>query len=876
MNNPNEILVSFGNEQNKYEIQQSHSEVNSTKEIINDEAQITYLLYRFDENFKKGAYKKTIKEIDTILNEQNLDGLNKSWKIYMIKIRAQLKVIKKKMDKYLIRIDIEKMKTKYKISSIKRYLNQVLENLNNLVEKISMSKKDDIIEEVDHLLCYYFEYIYLCCVFNKKIGNTINTISYLSILLDFYNKTKLICKQGKTLYYLGNCFILLCQMFLSNKDFISSMNYINITIKICFNNLVYNVKDFSDGVFKDDKKRELKIQIKRDKDDSIFSQKELDIELEKAYGDKNTKRIIQQLIILFYYRGICYENMGKINFAVKAYSQCIWFITNFFYKSSEKILPLFQNTFDKSVELKKFIVFVNRKIKLYERMQIIWKKQYENKQKEEEKKRLVYGGVPNTKRLKILENKILNLDIKEVDTINPFYVKKNVEEINGRKRDGVYKYIFLYDHRLLNSYLREEFRPIIDSMKKIRTLDINLIEREKIQNVLRGIYFDEKAKKMKQKNQNNTFKRNCTTNIHNNKLSRTSIVFHDGNRNTLSYKKNHIINSYSDITNNNTNERNILSSPTNQFTKISSNINNYSKISVPIPTKKVLMSKSSISDKRIISSKMNEKRRIFSPISSKGNNYDFKNKTFMVQNDLRKSKYTSQEIYKKIRTQSAILYKKIPTEDKELNHFFSKQYLRKRKYIKMLEDRDLKFQKFMLKIKKEQNQNNITNKGEMKQKADELFNRVIGTHITIPPSLEKITFLDKKLKQEEKLESSIISSLDKSAIIKYNIQKNKERNKSKKMSDRMVAHMKSVNAINNNAIKDIDKKLEEINQREYIQNKNYQEIINQNNKVLKLNLNLMKGNKVKNPNISPIHRYSSVFRYENKNDEYFFYNSNKY
>ena len=385
MNNPNEILVSFGNEQNKYEIQQSHSEVNSTKEIINEEAQITYLLYRFDENFKKGAYKKTIKEIDTILNEQNLDGLNKSWKIYMLKIRAQLKVIKKKMDKYLIRIDIEKMKTKYKISSIKRYLNQVLENLNNLVDKISMSKKEDIIEEVDHLLCYYFEYIYLCCVFNKKIGNTINTISYLSILLDFYNKTKLICKQGKTLYYLGNCFILLCQMFLSNKDFISAINYINTTIQICFNNLVYNVKDFSDGVFRDDKKREIKIQFKRDKDDSIFSPKELDIELEKAYGDKNTKRIIQQLIILFYYRGICYENMCKINFAVKAYSQCIWFITNFFYKSSEKILPLFQNTFDKSVELKKFIVFVNKKIKLYERMQIIWKKQYENKQKEEEK-----------------------------------------------------------------------------------------------------------------------------------------------------------------------------------------------------------------------------------------------------------------------------------------------------------------------------------------------------------------------------------------------------------------------------------------------------------------------------------------------------------
>ena len=883
MNNLNEILVSFGNEQNKKEIQQSRSEENSKKEIINDESQLNYFLFRFCENIKKGQYKKTIREIDTLLNEQNIDELNKSWKIYLLRIRAQLKVIKKNIDKYLISIDKENVKQKYKINNIKRYLNQVMENLNIFVEKLSL-KKEEIIEKIDNLLRCYLEYIYLYCIFNKKLGNIINTISYLSFFINLYNKTKLIYKSGKTLYHLENCFILLCQMLISNKDFISTIHYIDTTIKICLNNIIFNIKDISDGVFIDDKKKKLTIEIKKDldkdKDDSIFSQKELDIEIEKSYGDKNIKKIIQHLIILFYFRGICYENIGKINFSIKSYYQCIWFIKNFFYHSSEKILPLFQNTLSKSIDLKKVLNYIHRKINFYDRMQLIWKKQYEIKENEEEKKGLAFGGVLNRNKFKKLENQILNLNIKEVDTFNPFFVKKNIEEINGRKRDGIYKHIFMSDVRLLNSYLREDFRPIIDSMEKIRTLNIDLLEREKIQKCIRAIYFEEKTKKLQQKNQNIKFKRNCTTNLHNNKFSRTSFIFPNGSKNELSNKNNRMINSYSDIAIKNNNkkikERNLLSATSNRLIKMSQNRNNCSKINTPITTKRNLRSKSSISEQRLFSSKNDENRRIFSPISSKINNLDSKNNnTFEVQNNIKKIKYSSLDTYKKIRTQSAILYKKIPTEDKNLNQFFSRQYLRKRKYIKNLEDRELKFQKCILKIKKDQNQKDIISKGTMIQKANELFNRVIGLHLTTPANLEKIKFLDKKSKEKENLENSLISSLDKSPIIKYNIKKNRERNKRKPMTERMISHMKDVNIINNNILKDIDKKIEEIKQREYIENKNYQEIINKNIKFQRLNMELMEDDRLKNLNVSPVHRHSNIFHYENKNQEHYFYDSNK-
>ena len=875
MNNLNEIVVSFEKEKNNNEIQPTHSEENSYKDTINDESQLNYLLFRFYENLEKGAYKKTIKEIDSLLKEQNIDELNKSWIVYILRIRAQLKVIKKKIDKYLIFTKNEKLKNKYKINGIKKYLNQVFENLNIFVTKFSILKKDEMLKKVDYLLGCYFEYIYLYCLFNKKLGNIILTISYLSSMLNLYNKTRLIYKSGKTLFNLEKCFILLCQMLISNKDFISSINYIDITIQICLHNLLYNVEDISDGVFIDYKKRE--INIENNKDDILITQKEQEIAIEKSYGNKNIKRVVSHLIILFYYRGICYENMGKINLAIKAYYQCLWFINNFFYHSSEKILPLFQNTLDKSLELKRIIDYVIKRIKFYDRIQFFLKRQLERKKQEEEKKNLMYSDLLDPIKFQKLENKLLNMNIKEVDTTNPFFVKKNIEDINGKKREGIYKNIFMSDIRLINSYLREDFRPIIDKMEKIKMLDIDILEREKIQKFLRGIYFNENVKKINQKKHNKFLKRNYTTINSKNKYCKSSLVFQDKSKIRLNNKNNTMICTSSRIKNNLT-KRNITSAKTNRLTQILPYNKNYSQIFFSNTTKNKKRSKSSITEQKLVQSETSEKKRDFTPITSKRNCYNYKSYSIMNQNKDKKSKYTKHDLYelkksyKKIRTQSAILYKRIPNEDKDLNQFFDKKYLRKRRYIKLLEDRDLKFQKCILKIKKSQNpKTQLIVKGVMKQKAEELFNRVIGLHLTSPSSFSQIRFLDKKSKQKEKLQNAIINSLDNSPIIKYHIQKNEERNKNRPMTEQMNSELKNVNVINNNIIKDIDNKIEEIKQREYIENKNYQDTMNKNIKYLKLKFD---EDRIKSQNISPRYKYNKLFHYEKKSKEHYFYESN--
>ena len=883
MNNLNEIMVSFENEKKQEENQQDQSEENNYKEKINDESQLNYFLFYFYENLSKRYYKKTIKEIDSLIKNQDIDWYGKAWKFHILKIRAQLKIIKKKIEKYLI-VYFEKAKSKYKINSIKKYFKHVLENLNLFIEKYSTSKDNEDIIKVDNLLHCYFEYIYLYCLFNKKLGKTKEIISYLSLLIRLYNETKLIFKSERTLSHLERCLILFCQILISNHDYLSAINYINIITKICLEHLVYNVEDLSEGVFIDDKNRP--VIIKKKKDNIILSLKEQEIEMEKSYGDKNIKKIIVNLIILFYYRGICYENMGKINYSIKSYYQIIWLNNKFFYHSLQKSSLLFQNTLEKSIELKYILDYVMRRIRFYDRISFFLKRQLEKKEKKENEKDIMYKNLFNSDKLIKLENKLLNLNINEVDTINRFDIKKNIKEPNGRKREGVYKNIFMSDTRLLNSYLREDFRHIIDNMSKIKILDIDITTREKMQKLLRGIYFDQSLRKFKAKNKTINIKTNYTTNVTKN-INVTSKIIKDNKRgyNTIcnakyQFNKKDII--PTDIT-----KKKVISSE-NTFLIMQTNAtNNYSKKYISPDISRTNRPKSSLvgnREKSLETRKINT--RIFMPISSAKNHIDYKTKTIITPIEKQKHKNISSSImksnYNKIRTESMRLFKKIPTENKDLNKFFNKKYLTKRNYIKFLEERDLKFQKCILKIKKEQKpKNENLTKEKMKKKAEELFKRVMGIYLTNPSNWKngRTKSTDKNTKLYEKLQNTLISSLDNVAIIKYNIEKNKERNKVRPMTEQMNSSNEYINLINNNIISEINNKIEEIKQREMIEIKNYKKLLNNNNYMRTgwENGKNFLNDKMRSTSISPsIRKTKSVFKYENnKNMEHIFYNSNK-
>ena len=104
MNDPKDIIVSIENKEEENIINKSSSDKNNEKETeVNDQSHQNNLLFHLYENLGKKFYKKTLKEIDLLIQNNYLEGYSKAWKIYILKIRALLKIIKNKIKKYLVK-----------------------------------------------------------------------------------------------------------------------------------------------------------------------------------------------------------------------------------------------------------------------------------------------------------------------------------------------------------------------------------------------------------------------------------------------------------------------------------------------------------------------------------------------------------------------------------------------------------------------------------------------------------------------------------------------------------------------------------------------------------------------------------------------------
>ena len=163
MNDPNDIILSISIDQDEKEDEEKEKEEElNQKEVITltEEHRFNNLLIHLQENLSKRFYKKTIKEIESLIEANDIEGHSRSWKIYILKIRAILSIIKNKITKYLVN-RVEKMRIKHHINTIKKYLNKIPNEFSNFYE---INKSREIyknIELINDLLYCYLEYILL-------------------------------------------------------------------------------------------------------------------------------------------------------------------------------------------------------------------------------------------------------------------------------------------------------------------------------------------------------------------------------------------------------------------------------------------------------------------------------------------------------------------------------------------------------------------------------------------------------------------------------------------------------------------------------------------------------------------------------------------
>ena len=206
---------------------------------LTEEDHFNNLIAHFKENLKKRLYKKTLKEIDSLIeSDNNIERYSYAWKIYILRIRAILSIIKNKIRKYLV-MHFDKTRTKYHIMMIKKYLSKVLIEFNNFYNLNEIPMMQNNFELINDLLYCYLDYIWLISFFHKKLGNIIESISYLSYINELYNVTLLIPKTSQVHIKLEMGFIALIKLHICNEDYSTAFDFLNIAMDICFKNIIY-------------------------------------------------------------------------------------------------------------------------------------------------------------------------------------------------------------------------------------------------------------------------------------------------------------------------------------------------------------------------------------------------------------------------------------------------------------------------------------------------------------------------------------------------------------------------------------------------------------------------------------------------------------
>ena len=745
MNEMKEITIEIDKNKNKEKKNQSPIKINSSNRY-----DLNYWLLALKEKMYKRAYKKVLKDITTLGLIDQYKTTEFGYKIIIIFIQAKLKIIENKIFKYHI---TENEISKHQINKCIFYAKTIPDEIKSLFELVpknifddphyykNITKRNYIIEYTDNMIRCYCDYIYTMAMFNFKINDFIKSISYLCLGLQLYDISKNYILSPHTLFKIEKCLILLSKIYIINEDYQKALPYLKNAIKICFKQIIFQVHDIFYGVF-----------IGEEKD-----LKSNDTSDHEKLKDSRIIRIILNIVIIFLYLGICYENMSQIKKATTFYKQSEWFARVFLSKDNNILYKLFCKLKKKSIDVCNIIDFL--KIKIIEVDKII-KKKLEELLREEEMKKNGADNLCYDIKFKGLVDKLEKLKIKEIDTINLFENNNDNQIISktSANKSMKEKNMYMSNIKLLEAYLSKDFRDLINGMKTINIFDINNITRSKIQKAIDKIYYTKKNKKLKSE-----------------KLSVSQDTIH---KKIFTLKKQYFQKSLVE-NDKEENERysKIKESSSDNKAKIMPNslANDFMKNQIDNNIKKENEKNSLL---------LNEEQTDLINSKRERNNLHSSYYGLLINNSLvSPRKKTLNNTHKNITFIDNInspkkLYDKkknkmIMTQRATKNHYFlNLGYLKKRNYIKKLADREFKFQKCLIRTKKSPIPNiHYFNKGLSRIEADNSFFKIkslVSNSNINNDWKEAMTQKDyREFMMKSRLENALISSLDNSALEKY-------------------------------------------------------------------------------------------------------------
>ena len=452
------------------------------------------------EKLSKKQYKFVLYQIE--LNIFSYLELDQKYELKFLKIEALLKILNNKIKKYhkskllndyqskqknnfIKRVNslnlkhykliFKKATTNFTIStkstksfiSIENYfykIDNLLEGSIEDIEKISENNKIYFIEKIIQL---YLKLLITREYYNKIENKIPNNFCYLSFCEQIINNFYPYMRNSFSLTTSSIIFLIIAKSLISNNDFQNAESYCVRTVNLCI--------------------KECFLLTKIDNDDL------------KKISFKTKEKVILNLSISLFYIGICKENQGNIKMALKYYSLSEMIIKNLLLnddeveENEEKI---------KNYNLyHKFILSVKQRCQDYFNIilnllkqnsivvieKIRRKKKLEEIQKINDKKNEKdINFISLNKRMKKIEEKINKIEIpKEININRQSKLTPLKQSLNVSSSEKIFSYksYILSDLRLLDDFSCNSFKKTLNSMEKIKLIDLDISIKEKLEKI---------------------------------------------------------------------------------------------------------------------------------------------------------------------------------------------------------------------------------------------------------------------------------------------------------------------------------------------------------------------------------------------------------
>ena len=627
-----------------------------------EEAENLYIL--ISDEFRKHQFKKILKT----LKDCQLDNNTKFYtKIILLKIKAIQKIIERKLEKYFSFPTKLKSTQKYFIefySSVNEFLSFLKEDEED--DKIVEEKKKDISNVIEYILEIFLQQCYFISLYCVHLNLFTDCIAFLSLGERLIKNTCEFFISPEIHYYSVCIYLFLSSLLIMNENYSSAKNYLNISLKICY--------------------KELELRLNDSHINSLINISEIN----NTAIQESIEKIFFNITIAFYQLGVCNENELNFQAAYQSYKEAKFFIN---------VIPNKENM--------DFLLFIynleKRELLRYNIIEFFKRSENQIREIKPTKKKIpkyLYSEENNIKKYEKLQKYLENLKINEIDDDDPDLLN-HVEQKPFSQRIAIPTKTI----HVLNYLMSSQFNGVVEKMNKMQINKINNDNKTLIQREILKIKADER-----EKIKNRFLKKLKSKNINNNNDNKNNLNNSGQNESKTILMESIILNEDKSKNNNNNINNNIINIDDNNNININNNnVNNNNNNKTTIKKRFIINN----NNKNNISS--NNKAHISSYYTNLTTSIDSYNKNKFKINNTHQYNNTVSNFYTISNSNNNINKRNLSYYNKKSNdiipkynydkYVFNRKLKSKRDILDHQYQKEIVFQKNLLKSKHDENNN---------------------------------------------------------------------------------------------------------------------------------------------------------------------------